>query len=215
MSGKTQRTPLSNLFLLGCWIVTIPGVFSDTYFQLFSGELPHEYWWQKCTMAFQHGAISNPAAIIIHLLLNSALILTAGRMAERLIGTKRFLVLIITAWTTFICTQWISGIWINGSSGIIWAFSPFLLIITKNSGPQAEKARALLWIMWGVVTILMGIVPIMFNPSHHPLYAFFFGNLFHANATATGFIFYFLWRKQSRRLAIKKRMTSKKPPFYS
>lgn len=195
-----QSTPTTYILLLICLIISVPSAFIPNYYSIFSGELPHQYWWQKMTMAFQHGAVGQPLAILGHLALNMTLLLTCGRMTEQLLGGRRFLVLTIGALVGFILTQWISGIWINGSSGIIWAYSPFLLSIIQNGKRDqqyaipAQQAKVLLIIMWGVVTVLMGFVPLIFNPNHSLLHTFFFGNLFHASATAVGFVFFFLWK---------------------
>jgi membrane associated rhomboid family serine protease len=194
-------TPVCDFLATICILVSVPSAFSQTWFEWFSGELPHEFWWQNATMAFQHGAAGMPVAILGHLALNLALLLTCGRMVERLLGSCRVLILTITAWVGFIATQWISGIWINGSSGIIWAYSPFLLTIIRkgklDSGdkPEASQARILLVVMWGVVTVFMGFVPLLFNPTLNFGYTFFFGNLFHASATLLGFVFYAIWAR--------------------
>jgi membrane associated rhomboid family serine protease len=189
-----DKTPVTYVFLYLCLLITVPSVFSSRYYEMFSGELPHENWWQNLTMAFQHGKANNPEATLGHLLLNTILLLTCGRMIEQLLGSKRFLLVSIAAWIGFVATQWISGIWINGSSGIIWAYSPFLLFYIQRDVTEAQQAKGLMIIMWVVVTIAMGFVPLLFNPTHSLLYTFFYGNLFHAAATVIGFLFYFLWK---------------------
>lgn len=197
-----MKTPITNTFIIICLLVSLPSAFSASYFDIFSGELPHEFWWQNLTMAFQHGAKGQPVTILIHLSLNMILLSVVGKEVESMLGSKRFFALSLTAWVGFIATQWISGLWINGSSGIIWAYSPFLLIHFKwakqNEAYQtkADRSKGILILMWGIVTIFMGLTPLLFNPNHPILYSFFFGNLFHASATAVGFILFFVWRKQ-------------------
>ena len=196
------KTPVTYAFLAICSLISLPSAMFPSYFELFSGEPPHKYWWQNFSMAFQHGAKGMPLAILGHLSLNMILLLICGRFTEKLLGTSRFLLLTVVAWLGFILTQWSSGIWINGSSGIIWVYSPFLLLPIKwaKENPtfkkQAEQSRVLLIIMWGIVTVAMGFVPLIFNSEHTLLYTFVFGNLDHASATAVGFIFYFIWKKQ-------------------
>lgn len=195
------KISVTNVFLICCAIVSVPSAFSETYFELFSGVWPHEHDWQFFTMTFQHGAKGQPLAVLIHFFLNMVLLVACGRIVEPILGTAKFLLLIFSAWIGYIMVQWISGIWINGSSGVIWALSPFLLLPVKwakvNNSDQEEtgQAKLLLFVMWGVVTVAMGFVPLIFNPNHSLLYTFFYGNLFHATATTVGFLYYFTWRK--------------------
>ena len=194
------QTPATYCFMLICILVSVPSAFIPSYFELFSGELPHEYWWQNFSMAFQHGAKGSPIAVLGHLSLNITLLVTCSRLTEKLLGSARFLILTFAAWTGFFMAQWLSGVWINGSSGIIWAYSPFLLLPIKwakqddHFKKHAERSRILLIVMWGVVTVAMGFVPLLFNPDLNLLYSFFFGNLFHASATLVGLILYLIWR---------------------
>lgn len=155
-------------------------------------------------MVFQHGASGVPPAILLHLALNTALLLTCGAMAERLLGSGRFLMLTLAAWCTFIAAQSISGIWINGSSGIIWAYSPFLFVSILRSNTDtkwrqsARRARGLLVIMWVIVPVAMGFVPLLFNRNHSLAHTFFYGNLFHFVSGFTGAAAYLLWRPALR-----------------
>lgn len=197
-----KSTPISYAFIGFCLLISVPSAFSESYFELFSGELPHEYWWQSFTMVFQHGAVSQPLSILIHLGLNMFLMVVCGVEVEKMLGLKKFLILTCSAWAGFIVTQLVSAHWINGSSGVIWAYSPFLILhITRaklDSSYQmvAERSRGILLIMWVVVTVIMGFVPLIFNPNHSLLYTFFFGNLFHASGVLVGFIFYLVWKKE-------------------
>jgi len=196
------QTPVTYSFLTICILVSVPSAVFPSYFEVFSGEIPHEYWWQNFSMAFQHGAKGMPLAIFGHLALNAVLLLTCGRFVEKLLGSSKFLLLTLIAWMGFILTQWLLGIWLNGSSGIIWAYSPFLLLPIQwakqdpNFKVQAEQARVLLFVMWVLVTVAMGFVPLLFNPNHKLWYTFVFGNVFHASATVVGFVFYVIWKNR-------------------
>lgn len=198
-----RQTPVTLTFLILCLIITGPGIFSQTYFEWFNSELPHEYFWQTFTMPFQHGAKGQPVAILIHLMLNISLLLLVGREVERLLGESRFLILSIVAWIAYLGIQSVTGLWINGASGIIWAYSPFLLVIIKKARNNplrtglAERSKVLLVIMWGIITIAMGFVPLIFNPNHDWIDTFIYGNQYHATATMVGFVFYFFWKKNT------------------
>ena len=201
MKPALRKVPVTLTILLMCTLITLPGVFSDDYYELFSGEASDKHGWNYFTCAFLHGKIGVPVVIILHYLLNMGLLLTLGKWVEVLLGTRRFLILSLTAWAVFILIQWWSGLWVNGSSGIIWAFSPFLLIIKDLPpgsvvGNAREMARPFMWIMWVFVTIFMTFVPLIFNPDHSLLHTFVYGNLYHFMATITGFGFYFAWRKK-------------------
>jgi len=194
------KTPVTISFLILCVLVSVPSVFSTNYFEVFNSELPHEYWWQQITMPFQHGAKGAPLAILGHLALNMILLVACGVLAEKMLGSARMLALTIATWLVFYFTQKLSGIWINGSSGIIWAYTPFLLQVInwgktdERFEHYAERSKRLLVVMWGIVTVLMGFLPLLFNPNHSLLDTFFFGNLFHFSATMTGFVFFLVWR---------------------
>ena len=205
---KLKQTPVVYMLLILCLLVSVPSAFSDNYYRIFSGELPHDFWWQNFSMALQHGVIGMPVAILVHLFLNLFLLVTCGRIVEQILGSSKFLLLTMIAWGGFIITQWLSGIWVNGASGIIWAYSPFLLPIFKWAKEDDRfikwkgEARFLLVLMWGITTLLMGLVPILFNNEHGLLYSFFFGNLFHASATLVGFIVFGIFRKKIRKPVI-------------
>jgi membrane associated rhomboid family serine protease len=196
-----KPTPVTNIFLLLCLGVSVPSAFFPQVFDLFSGELPHEYWFQHFTLAFQHGARGMPLAILGHLAVNIFLLLTCSRLVERLLGSGRFLLLSLVAWGGYALAQQVCCIWINGASGIIWAYSPFLLLPIRwsRSNPQWKRTAgtclALLLLMWGAVTLALGLVPFLSDPGQSLMRTFFFGNLFHLTATAIGFVFFALWSR--------------------
>ena len=200
-----KQAPVTSLFIASCLLISIPAVFITEYFNLFTGTKPHTFFWQKFTMVFLHGEKLIPVSILIHLLFNLFLLITCGTQVEKLLGFKKFILLTLTAWVTYILTQYISGLWINGASGIIWAYSPFLLIPirwAKTNNLYSEKAsqnKILLIIMWVMLTVVMGFVPFLFNPNHHLVYTFIFGNLFHAIATLTGFVYFVLWKPKFKK----------------
>ncbi len=198
MVQHAARTPVTLIFFAMCCIVSLPGIFSEEYYLLFSAEPERNYWWNYFTMVFQHGQVDQPLSILIHLGLNMALLLMVGRWTEILLGANRLILLTLTAWLSFILIQLISGIWINGSSGIIWAYSPFLLIIRNDQRGEFDSVRGmasvLMWVMWLVITMIMTFIPLLFNPAHTLIHTFIFGNLFHLTAVITGFCFYFYWK---------------------
>ncbi len=193
-------TPVVYCYLFLCLLITLPGVFSEEYYELFNVELPHHFWWQSLILPFQHGVKGMPLAILGHLVLNIILLLTCGRITESILGRKRFLFLSIVAWVGFTATAFISDKWVSGASGVIWAYSPFLLIPIKRSKKDfnyskiAFVSKGLLVVMWGLITVVMVFVPLVFNPEHKLMYTFLYGNLYHAVATFIGFMFYGVWR---------------------
>ena len=200
---RLKESPVTYVFLILCTVITLPGIFSTEYYAIFSGEVSDKNWSNYFLMVFQHGQIDTPLSILIHYGLNMVLLLLVGRWTEWLIGSTWFLALSVLAWGTFILTQWASGIWINGSSGIIWAYSPFLLYFSSHSLPEKyhtaiEMAKPLLWIMWVVVTLFMTFIPLLFNPNHTILHTLLYGNLFHLVATLTGLLTYFIWKSNTK-----------------
>ncbi len=198
---KNRDTPVVWILFILCSLITLPGIFSETYYELFSAEAREKNWWNYLLSVFQHGKSGIPVATLIHYALNMILLLIVGKWVEYLISSRHFTMLTFTAWGVFLLTETLSGIWINGFSGIIWACSPFLLYIDRHPVDGYLKnirhlVRPLLWIMWGVVTIMMTFVPLIFNPAHSLLHTFVFGNLFHFMATLTGFAYLYFWQKK-------------------
>jgi len=197
--------PVTTSYLVLCLLITVPAVFSEAWFEMFSAEPPWEHIWQPFMSAFLHGANGNPLFTLIHLVLNMTLLIILGAKLEILLGSRRFFGLNLMAYIIFLLVQLLSERWINGSSGVIWAYSPFLLLFYKgrSSLMTPDMARVLMVIMWIVVTLAMGVLPRLFNPVHSWRYAFMFGNLFHFSAVATGFVFYFRWKDQLKNPNLK------------
>ncbi|MFQ5605633.1 MAG: hypothetical protein ACE5HS_20365 [bacterium] len=200
---KKIGKPFVTIIIAGsCLLVSVPTFFFPQLYRVFGGLKPLNFFWQKYSLSFQHGFDGFP--LILHLGGNLLLLCYCGVFSEKILGAARFLLLTVAAMLVFAGVHslpWLEG---HGSSGIIWAYSPIVfttLIIYRKSLPVIAESDSvfqrgimILIIMWGVITILMTILPYLVGGKGNLFIALILGNIFHAAAVAIGFLFSFLWR---------------------
>lgn len=150
------------------------------------GEL--HYVWQPWTAVFLHGWPGMP--LLLHLAGNLILLALVGLPVERCIGSRRFLLITLIAIAVAGMIRWLTGLEFNGASAFIWAYAPLLWWLIRQ-GKETDKV-ALLWLMWLVVPLAMGII-LAINGSNL-LAALLLGNVYHLSATAVGFAAVWLWQ---------------------
>lgn len=161
-------------------------------------EAPRSFW-QALPSVLLHGLPGLPG--LVHLGLNSALILECGRPCERLLGSGRFLLLSVASAVVNGGLQTLTG-GVNGSSQVIWSWGPALFVALwwarrQPGGGDGDEARVrnILVVMYVLVSLGMGILPYAAGWRGNPLVGFLMGNLFHISATLVGVLAALVWRR--------------------
>ena len=189
-SNQRPKPVVVYAFLVLSYAVTVPALFLPDISEVLGGIEPRHYPWQRFTAVFVHGWPGFPA--LVHLGLNTFLMLECGRPCERLLGSGRFLVLSVAALAASAAIMSL-GDGVNGSSLVIWAWGPPLFVALRAAGrgagdPGAARIRAILVVMYGVVTLAMTLIPYAAGWRGNPLTAFLLGNQYHLVATAVGVV---------------------------
>lgn len=176
------------------------GLLSPEFYRQLSGIEPRTHWWQPITAALVHGWPAFPSWL--HLGLNAFLILNAGVICERLLGSGRFLLLsLVSLLANALAIHLTEGV--NGSSVVIWSWGPVLFVALRTAstrrqarvaGRPVAEIHGILLLMYVVITILMAGLPYLYDWWGNPLEAFIRGNLYHMVATVVGIGFAFVWR---------------------
>lgn len=194
--APTQCRPVvTYAFFACCLTVTIPTLIHPSLYDIFGGIRPRQHWWQPFTATFEHGWPGLHGSI--HLALNTFMIFECGRPCERLLGSGRFLLLSLASLAAnALAVSLTEGA--NGSSMVIWSWGPPLFVAmtwAKRQGPGVDQSagyrrlRSVLILMYGVVVVLMGLLPYLSGWRGNPLVSLLKGNLYHLVATAVGAIF--------------------------
>jgi membrane associated rhomboid family serine protease len=207
-SKRSQRPVVTYAFLAACWLVTVASTIEPRLYDVLGGVRPRRHVWQLFTAVFEHGGVGFPG--LVHLLLNTFLILECGRPCERLLGSFRFAASSVMAMmANAVALHLTEGV--NGSSLIIWAWGPPLwwalrwarhVDAAASAMAGIQRIQQILVLMYGVLVVVMGFLPYAAGWRGNPLVALAMGNLFHAVATATGVVVAWFWRDRiHRRLA--------------
>ena len=208
--GK-PRPVVTYAILAAAWVVTIPSLLYPELYEVFGGLEPRTYPWQLFTAVFEHGLPGFPG--LLHLALNTFLMSECGVPCERLLGSRRFVVLSIAAMTANAGTQWL-GEGANGSSLIIWAWGPplyFAMREARRDDPRVtvqagyQRLQVVLVIMYVAVTIAMPLIPYASGWRGNPLVALLLANQFHAVAAVVGVAAASCWRPTLRDAAVDAR----------
>jgi membrane associated rhomboid family serine protease len=205
---RRGATPLFTYgFLALCYAVTLPSIAFPGLYEVFGGIAPRAYPWQLFTAVFEHGWPGFPG--LVHLALNTFLILECGVPCERLLGTGRFVALSAGAAFANAGMQ-LAGEGANGSSLVIWAWGPPLAVAMMDARahdpgvarrPGYGRLRAVLVVMYVVVTLAMPTIPYVLGWRGNPLWALVLANQYHFVAAMVGVAGALLWRSRIRRFA--------------
>ncbi len=173
--------------------ISVPGIFSSDWFGLFGARIKEEFVWQYFSFMFVHGAPENLVTVTGHLALNLVILFEAGKTAERLIGSRHLAWMSILSLVGYWMLQQPFEVTVNGLSGVIWSYSSvlFMALMKQKNEELIAKETARMWIgiMWLGVSVFMTIVPYLFGSNLPVWQAFLYGNLFHAQAVLTGFLY--------------------------
>lgn len=198
-SRRGGRPVVSLVFLALCVLVTAGSMVFPSLSSLLGGVGEVRHVWQPFTAVLQHGWPGFPA--IVHLGLNAFLILECGRPCERLLGSGRFLALCLASTAANAALQMLTE-GVNGSSLVIWAWGPPLFLALRHARPEdgdgtaRARLRGVLIVMYGIVTVAMGLLPYATGWRGNPLEALLRANQFHLVATAVGTLAALLWRQR-------------------
>lgn len=199
--GPGPPRPLATYAILVLsWAVTVASLAYPSLYEVFGGLEPRTHPWQLFTAVFEHGWPGFPG--LLHLGLNTFLMLECGVPCERLLGTRRFVALSLAAMLANAGVQML-GEGANGSSLIIWAWGPplyFALRAARRADPAVttrsgyRRVQTILVIMYVVVTLAMPLIPYASGWRGNPLWALLLANQFHLVATLVGIVAALWWR---------------------
>ena len=195
---------ISILLILTCFIVWIASLIDNNLWSVFATHSHPIYSWQYFSGLFQHNLFPR-WFYTIHFISNISVITLFGVMIERIIGTKKYLLLNILSGSIGLVFFYISHInqesnsTFNGISVIVWSYAPLVCLILiqlykLNKKIIKEKMFSLmvfeLFFMWVFVTVmdLLGS-----NTS----------NKYHLVATIVGIVFLIVY-KNAIKLRISK-----------
>ncbi len=191
--------PHTSLVLILCsLVVSIPIYFDQTlYFSLGANYGLHSPF-QIIISRFAHGP--NPP-LLLHLFVNVLVIAMFGILTERILGTPKTLMLVISAIIVELIIRYSTNRFGNGISGAAWAFSPmgFYFVILSFRMKKLNSLKdgfiifsiLLLILIWLFITIYTGVK-----------YHWFTGtNIYHSAAVLTGTFYLLLNKNQFEKTA--------------
>lgn len=185
---------LSLLFVLSCFLVSIPTYFNPLLYEVFGSNQWKNYFWQHLSYNLEHGSPWGGLPLPVHLLGNCLVIIVFGVLVERVLGRKHFFFLSVSALFLHILMRWGLGSTGNGASGITWAYAPMVFfIIVKLYRLNREKlikdplfyvSICIFLLIWIFITVDSAI-----NGMHHT-------NIFHLVASIVGIVYTYCYRKR-------------------
>ncbi|MGD9199980.1 MAG: rhomboid family intramembrane serine protease [Chitinispirillia bacterium] len=109
---------------LCCLITSLTIFFFPEFNQLLNADNNITFAWQRFTATFAHGAGGNKQFLIIHLLGNLLGLISFGILIEKILGTTKYFILVITTLIINVGLFYINHGFGNGVSGIVYANIP-------------------------------------------------------------------------------------------
>ncbi len=180
------------ILLITCSIVTIPTYFQNELWYIFALRSEPFYFWQVFSGVFEH-SIFPDWFLWAHFLGNMSMLLVFGILIERLLGSKRMLIISLTAAIVHVGFfqfrfrgHMISG---SGASGIVYAYAPIafyiLLILYRKYSVNLEKYK-LFWAILMEFVFCWLFITIMSSWSET--------NIYHVVATIIGIVLVFIYK---------------------
>lgn len=180
------------IFAAGCILVSVPTYFYPELYDVFGGEKLVYYPWQLVTHFLQHGSYMGPLPLLLHLICNLMVVMTFGVISEKVLGAKRFFIIIIASLFIAQFFRLTLGVWGNGASSITWAFGPiaFLCILNMNRKDRAKLLKDFMFYVCIFIFLVIWVLITAVNIAN----GWFYSNLFHLIATIVGIVFALTWR---------------------
>ncbi len=198
---KTEERGLQapvTLFLITCMLLaTLPALSFPKVDKLFNPANAQSYPWQFLTGAFVHGWAFLPP--LTHLIANLAVFFFVGPWTERLLGSARYLLMMLAAILAAGFVRSLPGYGPLGASAFILACGPVLLyrwmaIRNETGRPAFQKV----WLGLLVLGLMIGM-PLVYGvwlarQSDLPALALLQANAVHLTAFLAGGFAVWLWR---------------------
>jgi membrane associated rhomboid family serine protease len=190
-------TPIS-LLLISCMLLaTLPAITFPRVTRILSAASDIAYPWQFFTTSFTHGWAFLPP--LIHLAANLSLFFFAGPWTERLLGSARYLLLMLAAILAAGLVRALPGDGPTGASAFVLACGPVLLyhwMAIRKSEPLLAFRK--LWLGLLALTLMLG-APLIYGTwlarqTSTPLLGFFQANAAHLSAFLVGGLAVALWK---------------------
>ncbi len=201
--------------MLLCIIVTVITQINPSAYSIFQFNYPIEYPWQIITYIFLHGIpqdlIPSDAAYtsfeltVGHLGFNMLLLLPFGIMVEKVIGTKKIIIIFVASWLTDLIANLIMGAVLYsssgekygsaGASGLVFCFMPLgiyiLYVLGKKYGFGKLFKQVLFYLLMpiAVMTLFFAFSPNAGGVTGIP------SMIIHLLAIAIGVLFSYVFRK--------------------
>ena len=175
---------VSTMIAILCIAVTVISQLIPTTFLAFAFTYPLKYPWQVISYQFLHGYIPelNPedfpysaAQITVgHLVFNLLLCIPFGILVEKIIGSRRFLVLTVAAWLVDIVCIFIAAVFTTpkgesficlGASGLVFSFMPvgvyILFVLGQKYGFKKLLKQVLFYLLipLAIATLAFALSP--------------------------------------------------------
>lgn len=195
--SQKLKAPVT-LFLIACMLLaTLPALSFPKVDKLFSAASPQAYPWQFISGAFAHGWAFLPP--LLHLSANLALFFFVGPWTERLLGSARYLLLMLVALLAAGLMRSLPGFGPTGASALVLACGPILLVhlLAIRNEPEAPTLCKL-WLGLLVLGSLI-LTPLLYGTwlarqSSAPMLALLQANAVHLAAFLAGGLAARLWR---------------------
>ena len=212
---KEKRIPIvSIIFVLLCLVITIISAIVPSTAESFMFRYPIRNPWQFVTYVFQHympqshippelGATSLQYSIG-HFVYNSLLVLPFGILIEKVIGSKKYLILNIVAWILDVSFIYIIAAFLapedavvaaHGASGLAFSFMPVgvytIFALGKKFGFLKLFKQVLFYflMLMALLTLLIALSPSVAGATE------IFSMLLHLTAVLAGIAFAFIYHK--------------------
>lgn len=181
---RTDYPVITLLLVFTCVFVSILSLMFPAIDKILNAPNMVVYPWQRFTGVFAHGRAYD---FIGHFFGNVTGLLLFGCLSERLIGVKRYSIVVIVCLTIYLLVFTLTNGYGNGISGIVWGLLPFGGVIVFHEIKQSLRRLFYVFNILYTLLLVWGIV----------LFPLLFGrNMYHEISAIIGIVFIFIfWEK--------------------